>query len=46
MSFLIAIWNFLIFFLDIYSRFLMSYITPINIDKGLECSVKLIFYKI
>ena len=45
-SFLIIIWNFFIFFLDIYFRFLTSYIISISINKGLKCLVKLVFYRI
>ena len=45
-NFLIIIWNFFIFSLDIYSRFLINYIIFINIDKGLKYLVKLAFYRI
>ena len=45
-SFLIVIWNFLISFLDVCFRFLINYIVFIDINKGLEYLVKLVFYKI
>ena len=43
---LIIIWNFLISSLNIYFRFLISYIAPIDISEGLEYLVKLAFYRI
>ena len=46
MSFLIAIWNFFIFFLDVCFRFLMSCVVFIDIGEGLEYLVKLAFCRI
>ena len=43
---LIVIWNFLIFFLNTYLRFLINYVILISIDKKLKYLVKLTFYKI
>ena len=45
-SFLIVVWNFLISFLNICPRFLISCVVFIDIDKGLKYSIKLTFYRI
>ena len=45
-NFLIAVWNFLIFSLNTYFRFLINYMISIDINKGLKYLVKLIFYRI